>query len=261
MGRKKINLDYKKIGKEYLSGEKLIQLGKKYKVSQWTLLARFKELGIRKTTKRTLNKSSFAEFTLKSCYWAGFIAADGWICINNRMGIELSVKDKRHLKKLCIFLQSNAEIRERTRKSFNKINNSCAVEFYSTELVKDLNNNFNITRNKSLSYRPPDLPLSLVRHFIRGYIDGDGSIGWHKHNKKPRLNVCSGSRETLEWIFNQIKQNVENTGNPSIKKRSGSNLYTIEFMGYQVRNILNWLYEDSEVYLDRKYQKFLEFNI
>jgi hypothetical protein len=261
VGRKKIDLDYKKISQEYLDGAELVSLGTEYSVSQWTLLKRFKELGIRKTTKRFLNKKAFANFTCKSCYWAGFIAADGWINRGYHTSVELSLKDRKHLKKLRIFLKSNAEIKERTRKRFGKIIYSVSIQFNSIELVKNLESNFNITANKSLSYQPPKLPPNMIRHFIRGYIDGDGSIGWHKHNNKPRLNVCSGSKILLEWIFKHFKENIEEIGNPSIKKRETSELYTIEFMGHQVTSILNWLYEDSEVYLDRKYQKFLGFNV
>jgi len=260
VGRKKIDLNYEEIGQEYLLGNDLISLGKKYKVSQWTLLDRFKELGVRKTTKRTLNKKAFSIFTSQSCYWAGFIAADGWVNKVYRLGVELSFKDKDHLIKLGLFLQSNAEIKSRSRKNFGKIQDYCYVCFNSSELVKDLETNFNIITNKSLIYQFPELPTDMIRHFIRGYIDGDGSIGWHKHNNKPRLNICSGSKKLLEWIFKQFQTNMENIGNPSIIKRKNSNLYTIEFMGLQVITILDWIYKDTDIYLDRKYLKFKDLN-
>lgn len=257
MGRKKINLDIEKIAAEYLAGQELIQLGEKYSVSQWTLLARFKEFGIRKTTRRHLNQESFGNFTTKSCYWAGFLAADGHVK-KYHLGCELAIKDRQHLEKLRSFLCSNANIKERTRESFGKFHTYCLVQFNSVKLVQDLETNFNITRNKSLSYRPPKLPRNMTKHFIRGYIDGDGSIGWHNHSKTLRLNICSGSRELLQWIFEHFHENIDGVGNPAVKKRKNAKLYTIEFMGHQTKNILNWLYKDSEIHLDRKYQKFLE---
>lgn len=260
-GRKGFNLDYESIAQEYLAGKGLKYLANKYNVSHWTLLARFKKLGVRKTTKRTLNKSAFFNFTPENCYWAGFIAADGYIWKGYNLGCELSIKDKEHLNKMRNFLQSNAEIKERERESFGKQHKYCSIQFNSVELVKDLEANFNITNNKSLSYQPPNLPPNLVRHFIRGYIDGDGGIGWHKYNNKSRLNVYSGSKELLVWILNKLQENVEGVGDPSTKQRKNSQLYTIEFMGHQVGNILNWLYEDTNAYLDRKHQKYAELNI
>ena len=56
-GRKGFDLDYKKISKEYIDGESLKNLASKYNISVWTLLARFKKIGIRKTTKRVLGKN------------------------------------------------------------------------------------------------------------------------------------------------------------------------------------------------------------
>lgn len=257
MGRKKINLDYKKIAEEYLEGENLKNLASKYGVSQWTLLARFKELGIRKTTKRKLNKQAFSEFTPGSCYWAGFIAADGWISRGYHCSIELSIKDEPHLEKIRTFLHSSANITTHERVRFGSNLKSARIQFNSVELVNDLKNNFNITSNKSLSYAPPvQIPNNLLGHFIRGYIDGDGSIGWHKHNNKPRLNICSGSKELLEWIFKIIKNNVKQVGNPSILPRPNSNLNTIEFIGHQVYRVLEWLYQDAEHYLDRKFEVY-----
>jgi hypothetical protein len=258
MGRKKIDLNYEKVGQEYLKGAELIPLGKKYGVSRWTLLKKFKELGVRKNTKRTLNKKAFSVFTPESCYWTGFLAADGYVWKGYSLGCELSLNDKNHLNKLCSFLQSNAKIEKRTREKFGKMLVSARVQFNSVELVRDLETNFNITRNKSLSYRSPKLPLNMVKHFIRGYIDGDGSIGWHKHNKTLRLNICSGSKDLLEWILVQFKHNMIGVGSPSIVSRKKSNLHTIEFMGSQAVHILQWLYQDFDVFLDRKYQKFLE---
>lgn len=259
-GCKGFNLDYENIAQEYLAGKELKYLASKYNVSHWTLLARFKKLGIRKTTKRTLNKKAFSNFTSENCYWAGFIAADGYVWKGYSLGCELSIRDIEHLNKLRSFLQSNAEIKERKKESFGKQHKYCSIQFNSIELTKDLETNFNITNNKSLSYQPPKLPPQLIRHFIRGYVDGDGSIGWHKYNNKPRLHICSGSKELLVWIFSNFQDNIEGVGNPSIKQRKGSQLYTIEFMGHQVDNVLNWLYKGTNIYLDRKHNKYTELN-
>jgi len=249
---KNIDLDYKAISNEYLGGDSLEDLSKKYNISKWVLLGKFKKLGVRKTTKRVLN-NNFIDINEYSCYWAGFISADGWVD-KYHLSIELSHKDRTHLFKIKDFLNSNAEIKQRDRKSFGKITKSCVIQFNSLDLVQSLLINFNIVRNKTLILKPPNLPTNMIRHFIRGYVDGDGSVGW---NKVPRLFICSGSKDFLTWVYNQIKS--IKCGNPSITKRN-SNTYCVEFKGKYTINILNWLYGNSNIYLDRKYNRFLEYN-
>jgi DNA-binding transcriptional regulator WhiA len=253
-GCRGFNLDYKSISQEYLSGEKLKVLADKYKVSKWTLLARFKKLGVRKTTKRTVNSEAFSIFTQESCYWAGFITADGWVS-NYQLGVELSIKDKSHLINLCSFLQSNAKISDRERISNGKTYKYSNVLFSSKDLVHKLNHIYGICSRKSLILKPPEnLPNEFIKDYIRGYMDGDGSIGWHKSNNTPRICFTSGTKEMLEWI----KRNIRNvsSGNPSILKFKKSNTYVLEFIGKQAYNIADWLYKDANIYLDRKYERY-----
>ena len=231
----------------------LKQLSEQHNVSQWTLLDNFKKLGVRKHTKRTLNKKAFATFTPESCYWAGFLAADGYVWKGYFLGCELSTKDIDHLHKLRNFLKSSADLYYRSREKFGRTINSASIQFNSVELVSDLEANFNITANKSLTYAVPrQVPNHLIKYFIRGYIDGDGSVGWHKHNNAPRLNICSGSQELLDWILKTFQGNIDGIGCPSVLKRLKTNLYTLEFMGHQVTNILQWLPANPKYCMERK---------
>jgi hypothetical protein len=255
-GRKGFDLDYNEISKEYLDGITLKNLASKYDISQWTLLARFKKLGIKKHTTRSFNKKAFSNFNNESCYWAGFLAADG--CVRKyQCSVELSHVDIEHLNKLKSFLNSNADIYKRTRKS------TCvSVCFNSIDFVNDLKDNFNIIPNKSLILQPPDkMPEIFIRHFIRGYIDGDGCIGWHKYNNRPRVDICSGSKEILTWILENIQKSVNNVGNPSVRRKGEGNCYSLEFMGNQVYHILNWIYfeTNSQLRLSRKYKRFIKY--
>jgi len=258
-GCKGFDLNYEAISKEYLSGGSLKDLAEKYNVSKWTLLDNFKKLGVRKNTKRYLDKTKFDTYTPESCYWAGFIGADGWINNNGYLGIEIKQTDKNHLEKIKRFLSSNADINFRERNKFSSVQKSAYIQFNSRYLINSLEYNFNIIPKKSLILQPPNIPENMIRHYIRGYFDGDGSLGWHKHNKNPRVTICSGSIKFLKTIFNEIKRNINSTGNPKIIKRRHSNTCTVEFMGKQCYDILDWLYEDAEYYLDRKYKRYLKY--
>jgi DNA-binding CsgD family transcriptional regulator len=251
-GRKGFNLNYKEISQEYLNGAQLNELGTKYNVSIWTLLDNFKKLGIRKTTKRYYNTKIFSTFTKENCYWAGFIAADGSVD-NYALEIELSKKDENHLFLFKDFLESNAEIKYRTREN----REYCSIQIYSKKIVDDLKENFNIISNKSLILQPPNkIPEELIKSFIRGYFDGDGHVGWNIYNHCIKFHTCSGSLKITEWILNNIK-NYNNVGKRNIRTR-WDGLTSIEFSGLLAIGIFNWLYEDSieKLRLKRKFNLF-----
>jgi|2_EtaG_2_1085320.scaffolds.fasta_scaffold03295_6 hypothetical protein len=253
-GRSGFDLNYSNISKEYLSGAYLKDLAKKYDVSIWTLLDNFKKLGVKKKKIRYQDDNFFSKYTSESCYWAGFIAADGWIS-KYQLGIELSRVDKDHIRNFVKIINGNNKISNRKREKFHY----SSVHINSKQMIDDLKKHFNIIPNKSLILEPPkQVPEKFISHYIRGYFDGDGSIGWHKHNQKMRLNICSGSVLFLEWLVGQITTNCK-TGHPIINE--SNKLYTIEFMGKQVENILFWIYENSnnKIRLLRKHFKFTKY--
>ena len=57
--------------------------------------------------------------------------------------------------------------------------------------------------NKSLILLPPKLKDEFISHFIRGYFDGDGSIGKYKNRYKITF---LGTNDLLLWILNFFEQ-------------------------------------------------------
>jgi hypothetical protein len=101
----------------------------------------------------------------------------------------------------------------------------------------------------------------LQRHFIRGYYDGDGGI--HIPKIKCRAVVvriistfefCNSMRDI---IMSQVNVCFGQPHNPANVK--GKNVYTIDMSGArQAENFLTWLYKDATIWLDRKYNLYLE---
>src|SRR5690606_11965662 len=105
--------------------------------------------------------------TEEKAYWLGFLSADGCITRGNILKVRLAKYDENHLSK---FLKS--------LKSDNKIyrdKNSVEIQISSQKLCDDLTR-IGITRNKSLTIKPINLPTEIYRHYWRGIFDGDGSI-------------------------------------------------------------------------------------
>lgn len=196
----------------------------------------------------------FHSINLNNAYWAGFIAADGCIYDDGILSIELQGGDVHHLAKFCRAIQFTGPIQTRSRNNQKLIQISCAGFAFRD----DLKQNFNIVPNKSLILLPPNLIHTVdISAFIRGNLEGDGSICFHKNMRHWSVQF-NGTKSLLEWVKTQIKTYVADVGNPSACP--DRNIFKLTFKGYQTETILNWLYNNSvsETRLDRKYNKYLE---
>lgn len=189
----------------------------------------------------------------EKAYWAGFIAADGNVRKDFlKMRIELNIKDYSHLEKFKKSIQGNNPIRENIRPN----NHSCYIDMNCKEACKALNN-LGITPQKSLTLKINfDLiPKQLRHHFIRGYFDGDGSINYYQRkDDKPlewEISFIS-SKMFLEQILKEIKKEK--------KFYTCGNNYRICFCAKKdINDIINYLYKDATIYMDRKFNKAKKF--
>ena len=181
----------------------------------------------------------------KSAYWAGFIAADGYIYNPNKgnsqssLTIELSNNDKVHLCKLGDDLGKNIT-------NYNK-HNSCKLRITSNKICKDLER-YNIHQNKSLTLQfPKNIDLENIHHFIRGYFDGDGSF--------TKIYDIIGTEIFLKSLVNILPFDCEH----SFYKPKDQNCYYLRIKTKSLKQFFEFMYNDATIYLDRKYQKQLAF--
>ena len=209
-----------------------------------------------------VNDSYFNILNMQNCYWGGFIAADGCVLSNKPVfTIDSKLEDTPHIQKLANSLDYSGRVKLRTV--------SCRLEFTSRDIIRDLYNHFNITPRKSLTLCSPNIDTEdYIRAFIRGYMDGDGSI-WFEYNKSNailkqwRLSFA-GTEFMLTWIKDNVRQYVNRAGNPSVRHiRRDSQIKQLVFGGTQVKDILSWLYFGStdNTRLSRKYDKYLEVRL
>lgn len=201
----------------------------------------------KKSPQKNYNIKAFSSFTEKSCYWAGFIAADGNVRSNrDAVQIHLSKIDLNHLEKFKDFIRLDGNI--------GVYENSCKVSVNGRWFVQDLKENFNITNRKSLTLKPPKLPQYLLRHYFRGYFDGDGSI---TKTSTPSMSLIG----TIDML-NSFNEYAHSLG-VSLKSKNAvaplipaGNAFQISYSGINAYKILSHLYDDSAVCLDRKKNKF-----
>lgn len=208
--------------------------------------------------KYTINEDYFDVIDNQDkAYWLGFIAADGY----NRedrgyIEFRLHKQDIDILNKFkqCLSSNHNIQIYKDTY---------CNLTIYSSKLSKKLAE-YGIIQNKTYSLQLPNIENSLFRHFIRGYFDGDGCFSVIKRNdrKNPlsktyQLNI-TGMPEPLRIIQLHLIKNVNIVDN-GLKSRVSKCAVTMHYSGKNVcKRILDYLYHDANLYLQRKYNKYIE---
>lgn len=218
-------------------------------------------------SKYIYNKDFFEKIdTEEKAYWLGFLYADG--CINRlyrnekikAMDLELGLcrEDEEHLNKFLKSINSNIPIVQKKNQLKGKTYYSSKIVVCCTKMCRDLISN-GCTPQKSLVLKFPDKSIiedSLIRHFIRGYFDGDGCI-YTNSNNKISINF-TGTSDMLLGISDFLLQN--NIMKTTVKlydcgKAKEMFIYGID----NIKDILDYLYKDCTIYLERKYNKYIEF--
>ena len=201
----------------------------------------------KKARKYTFNFNKFKEESSNKYYWLGFLGADGGV-VNNTLTIELKSIDKEHLNKFNIFFENTNPITER----INNLNVSCVkTQINSYELIEYLKQ-YNIYQNKSKTFVIPEdkIPEEYKMDYIRGLIDGDGSIRINNH-QQITLEFCSGNQKCIEQFKNII--GLDN------KITQDKYTYHVQVTGNKkAKAILDKIYENSNETkrLDRKYNNY-----
>ena len=208
-----------------------------------------------------LNENYFEKIdTEEKAYWLGFIYADGYIT-GDKLGISLAKCDKEHLEKFLKCIKSDYKIKEYKSKSIYGECEYCRVLLNSTKLVEDLREK-GVLNNKSLKLTFPNneiIDTSLYNHFIRGYFDGDGSLVLSKNSIN--FKIC-GTKEFLEGlidVFNTVIYEYNYQKKLFKRHMDDKNNYYISYGGrVKTLKVIDYLYNDCNIYLNRKYNKYIE---
>lgn len=211
------------------------------------------------------NKSFFETWSNKMAYVLGFLIADGYVFTNPRGSnyFGFTSTDKEIIEKIRVILGSNHKIGIRKKKN-PKWKTGYVLQIGSKKIVKELRK-FGVVQNKSLIIDfPKDIPNKFLRHFIRGYFDGDGGVhfGFYycKSRKKYRhtftIKFASGSRQFLVDLLNYIRRYTKIKGGSMYSKPEGS--YDLSFSVRDSFILYRFMYEGvkKKYFLERKYKTF-----
>lgn len=255
-------------------------------LTQQGLLLRdmYKELGVcegtfkRKLKEFNINLSDYIDYRAKynvfafdnidteeKAYWLGFLYADGnvrsfdGVHNNNTISLELAFIDYDHLIKFKTFMNdqrpdSIIRIRERFTAKGNK-QKLAAYDICNSHLRQSLINTGCVPA-KSLILKFPDENIfkgeELVYDFIRGYVDGDGCLS--KTNDNRLFISIRGTFDFLSGIKNYFPQFSKVYS--EVNSRTTKVQYKLECCSNKADKVAYKLYEGSNIYLDRKFNKF-----
>lgn len=257
----------KEICNLYKNGLSSLKIARKFNVSYQTILKKLEENNVEirsneiNSRKYNVNHDYFDEIdTEEKAYWLGFIYADGYITISNKgwkyFGVSVSTKDVEILKKLNESLDSNYEIKTYKSNGYGNGNEYCRLLICSKKIVDDLMKH-GVLKNKTNILKPPKIKYELIRHFIRGYIDGDGSI--FRSSNGFNLTIV-GTEDILNYIIDYfIENNLIKNRVKICERRKGQTVKYFKCGGnLQVERILNHIYNNSNIYLERKFNVYKE---
>ncbi len=138
-------------------------------------------------------------------YAVGLIAADGCLSTDQRH-IHFSSKDREQIENFFIAIDSEHKIT--TKKSGYSSRKYLNVQFSDARLYRFFNS-IGLTPKKSLTIGPLQIPDKFFTDFIRGHLDGDGSIqavhkGQYKRTPMFRTVFYSYSPDFLVWLRDKI---------------------------------------------------------
>lgn len=137
-------------------------------------------------------------------YLAGLVAADG--SLSKDTGLAIYIKDKVFTKRIRHFLSTVT----RSKISIYKSKGAFRVNVFDQSLFGTFNRKFRIPFGKKSDRLlfPKHLSKREKLDFVKGYVDGDGSIYMDKRkrygivNYYPRIEIASQSKEFLQDMAN-----------------------------------------------------------
>ena len=245
-----------------------VDVGKLFNVGHNVITKILEERGIKRTAAKKrqykINENYFDNIdTQNKAYILGFLYADG--CNFPKKGtisMSLEERDKDILDRMRHEISSERPLEfidYSNKHDFGyTYKNQYRMLLFSSHMCKTLESHGMIP-NKSLNLSFPEMKEELLPHFIRGYFDGDGSIIQGRRDTNFTLTITS-TNNFCEKLKDIVKKDVGI--NCHVYDASNHNGITKVFTitgRTQVKALLDWLYEDADMYLERKHHRYIQY--
>lgn len=244
-------------------------LGKEYKISTHNIKKILSNNGIKILPcyiSRRKNHFDQNYFNIidseEKAYFLGLLYADGCVSAGNRITIRLQATDKHILENFKKSIKSTAKLYLTKAKKITH-QDQYAIILSSETMYNDLIK-LGCIPKKSLILKFPtedQVPRYLIRHFIRGYFDGDGHIAFYKRKNKEFYLLKSELIATEDFCNELSKITLSTLGiKPSKlrKRKETTTRYWLLGGTQQAIKFLTWIYYNSSIYINRKYKTYTQ---
>lgn len=233
----------------------------KLPTKQWEQIYRFAhtQLRLNRNVSDTtyLNYDFFDDWTEMSTYLLGFIMADGYIHLaddktqRNILSIEVSRRDSDIIYKIAQVLAFRGRL--------TYTDSSIGIQISNRHIIEQVAEKGIPIKNKSFSAKfPNNIPENMLKHFIRGLIDGDGWCQFTEFQGTLAFNIgFCGTYDMIQGVRSHLNidcadiQIVSNTNNN----------FKFNVRGHRGFQIASWLYDDAVIYLDRKHDIYQQSKV
>jgi hypothetical protein len=181
-------------------------------------------------------------------YLVGLITSDGCLSSDGRH-IDITSKDNMFLSKIKNHYGF-------VNKVCNKYNGIGQLNFHLTLSNRSFYEfllSVGLSPNKSLTIKSVDVPAEYFCDFLRGLIDGDGSIRRWQHPSNYReqwsLRIYSGSKNFIDWLGNATEELLKVRGKTH---QNANNTWVLKYGKMAAKNIAARCYYKDCFGLDRK---------
>jgi hypothetical protein len=201
---------------------------------------------------KKVNRQFFSTWNPDMAYVFGFWFADGWMSQPDKdLYITFTSADLEHLQIIQVLMESEHKIYSRVGKCYD-------LTIGSKQLWQDLY--FLGGRPaKSLVAEMPLVPKEYLRHFMRGYVDGDGSVIWDiSQRHRPYLSMVGG----MKFLSQVAVLLDEETGVGIARVKVRTNRHKapeLIYTGIKAKTLAKWLYSHAPLALERKAKIAHEF--
>jgi len=199
---------------------------------------------------RLFNENYFENITTeKQAYFLGLLAADGNVSEKrNTISLSLNVDDGLDLiEEFKKELNSTGSINVHTDKRTDYKRKSMAIIQFTSQKTKEDLQKVGIGPKKTIDLAYPKIDKKLDKHFIRGFIDGDGSFFY----KRGVLVFCLvGTQEILKSIQDILYTELGIDYTKLTKHITG--VYYLRLGHKNTLKLRNWIYDDCIIAMKRK---------
>ena len=260
----------------YLDGVSIKELSKKYERAESSVRDLIKRRGIKLRPLTEVNRKfevheRFFDVidTNEKAYFLGFLYADGNVKTNKNMVVlALKESDREILERLNELIHVDKPLFLEKNKRDGNRENTVGIRICNKNITEKLIKH-GCHPNKTFTLTFPEwLDKNLYSSFIRGYFDGDGYIGLIQDSRKNKDGVkynkyyhkfsLTGNEIFLRNVGDIFKDVLDINSSFEVRHKNRNNgIVTLTIKGgVQIEKLYNFLYDDSILFLNRKYNVF-----